>query len=368
MTKLGAVYGLAVGLTIVGSAIAAANSPSTGSKASAASAPKAQSALAPSASATPAAILIPSLGAGKWAGQQGNVPSVVFGGWGRDGHVFITTRSAVYHSADNGQKWAEQRLAIEGNVVWGSSADNVYIAGSGLVRSTDRGNSWTMSKPFPKGSVIGDLWGTNESELYAVGSVNMKPMLLRSKDGGKTFTKLSIGLQNGWLYTVTGDGGDVFVMGHKNVGSETVGVLLLTKDRGAHFKAMTVPKSEGKPVSSIHDMCLTSSGRMFLLTTYDLFRSDDRGQTWQVAAAAPNTELLALACAGREVFFGGRNRLFRHSRDNGDTWNEHVVDALWTEQAMSAVQGAFATDSGEIYLYGEGTYTKYTGTVFRRSK
>jgi photosystem II stability/assembly factor-like uncharacterized protein len=311
---------------------------------------------------------IAALAPGQWSGKQGNVPEVVHDGWGHKGLVLVKTTDTLFRSTDNGLTWEGQPSPGRG-AIWGLSPSKIFVSGSQLAESTDGGKTWQTSKPFPKGTSVDALWGPKESELYGVTS-SSAPALVYSKDGGKTFTKASAGISDGYLYDVVGDGKDVFVMGKKSTGElSSVGVLLKTQDKGKSFKKLKVPTVDGEAVPVVRKMCFTSKGRMFVITDYDVFMSDNRAQSWKLALPrSKDAELLGLACRGQEVYFGGRGAVFGQSKDNGKTWDVKSLSALWGEKIASTIESVFTTPTGAVYATGEGTYNPMNGSVFRLAK
>jgi hypothetical protein len=152
-------------------------------------------------------------GGGSWSTQTTNfagafISSVLF--WpGESQRVVVATDHGIRLSHDGGASFAS---AIEGHAVSTIAADplnaNVGYASArtGLLRSIDRGETWTLAAPWPL--LAADIYGAGTSSvvvstktpglLYAtvqvLGTFNntARALLLKSTDGGGTFTSLSV--------------------------------------------------------------------------------------------------------------------------------------------------------------------------------
>jgi photosystem II stability/assembly factor-like uncharacterized protein len=325
-------------------------------------------AVADAAAPTPARapLSIPKAPPGSWSGKQGNVSTALRGGWGTGQHVYAISMNKIYHSSDRGLAWEEQELKIEGMAVWGSSPNDVWAAGLKLAHSTDQGKTFTIASPFAKGVVIYGLWGATPTELYAVGG-GKGGVIYYSKNGGKKFTKQSSGTTGGWLHAVVGNGKDVFVAGSEKQKQGTRAVLLVTKDQGKRWSRLPIA-ALGENEDALHGICFTSSGKMFVTSTYSVLASNDRGRTWEKVHSTNQVELLGLACSDKEVFVSGRNRTFLSSQDEGKTWNDQTLQKLFTGKAFASVETVFVTGDGDVFAGGEGEYTDHSGSLFRRGK
>lgn len=309
-----------------------------------------------------APLLIPAGLPGTWSGKQGNIDSPITDIMSAGDDLYALAGKTLLHSLDGGKEWHLQRLDFTGSF-WRFSANDLWIAaGNKLAHSVDRGKNWTVTTPFPSGFGAYSLWGAAPSELYALGGSSGN--LFYSKDGGKTFAKEPLGVKPGWLYQVLGNGNDVFVAGKEDQGSGSKAVLLVTQDHGKHWKRLTPPKAK-RNFETVSHLCFSESGQMFITTSYDVYSSPNRGKTWKAILSTDNVEILALACRGKELYVGGRGRMFRHSRDEGATWTDDELAPLFTGKAMASVQAIHVTERGQVFAGGEGEYTDYSGSLFR---
>ena len=80
----------------------------------------------------------------------------------------------VLHSSDGGSRFEPQRPCPAGagtdvRSVWGSSAEDVYIAGSFVSRTVDRGMHWAVVSPPAPVAALWHVWGSDPTDLYAAG-------------------------------------------------------------------------------------------------------------------------------------------------------------------------------------------------------
>ncbi len=75
---------------------------------------------------------------------------------------------AIFRSRDDGNNWAEaSRPQDYLSGVWAASADEIFVGGTALMRSRDGGDTFTKV-PLPVDKTILALWGAGANELYAV--------------------------------------------------------------------------------------------------------------------------------------------------------------------------------------------------------
>jgi len=99
---------------------------------------------------------------------------------------------------------------------------------------------------------------------------------------------------------------------------------------------------------------------------YGLYVTRDLGRTWEHATEV-GTEVLGLACRGREVAVGGRSRALLVSHDLGAHWTKEPLTDLFTAPSSVSVQATAFDDAGVLDVGFEGLYTDRRGSLFRRS-
>ena len=308
----------------------------------------------------PAELVIPEPPTpGGFAGGAGNVPEGVTGVWAFGQRAIAVGNGFLYRSNDAGHTFARATIEAHFPVVWGPSADEIYVGGEGaLQHSVDGGVTFTRCAPAP--GVVQSIWGRSPSEIYVVGGST--PYAARSTDHCASWSKLPVPLANGWLYDVTTTGTDLVVVGADDGAGHTA-FLARSADAGATWKRLTsIGRKVGEPDGS-RKVCF-ASGTLFAASSYSLYASRDLGKSWRLATDV-GTEVLALACHGQDVIVGGRNRALFVSRDLGATWTNETLPDAFKAPSFVSVQSAFISDAGDAYLgiesYGQG------GTVLRRA-
>jgi photosystem II stability/assembly factor-like uncharacterized protein len=309
---------------------------------------------------------------GAFSGAAGNAPGGITGIWGVGPYVFASGPGMILRSEDGGLHFTRTTGPGDWASVWGASEDDVYVAGDGAVRSTDRGKTWSRVGRLP-GYAYG-LWGSGPDDVYVVGGGN-HPFVARSTDHGATWVELPTPISSGWLYGVTGTGPrEILVVGKGRVDAPgarqdlppTAAVFLRSTDSGRHWSRIPPFKPGTTEFEESRGACFTRKG-LFAASSYALYFTPDLGRTWKEATPV-GAEVLALACRGDDVIVGGRNRKLFLSRDGGKTWTSDPLGGLWTAPSLSSVQAAFVGEKGEVFVGFEGLYDKSRrGSLFRRS-
>lgn len=333
-------------------------------------------AAAPRLPASPDALVIVPALPRAFTGAAGNIPgdSGLSGLFTVGDSVFACGSGFVLRSTDRGLHYARTEVGPRFPVVWAPSEREVFVAGEGgVVRSTDGGASFSPTGAAP-GSAVTGIWGPSAEQIYIAGAGGSGgPFVARSVDHGATWTRLAVPITDGWLHDVgTTDGRDVLVAGTEN-GSratspgtrESNAVILRSTDAGAHWKRLPVFAKNGTDHEETRRICF-SDGTLFASSAYGLYMTRDLGKTWRVATQV-GAEVLALACRGKEVVVGGRNRALFVSADGGATWGRDPLASLFGEPSLVSVQAAFISERGEMYVGFEGLYTDHRGSLFRRS-
>lgn len=309
---------------------------------------------------------------GSFGGAAGNVPHGISGIWAAGNRVFAVGSGMILRSDDRGLHFHVSTGPDGSPAVWGSSPDEVYVAGDKVVRSTDGGATWSDVGRLP-GHAYG-LWGTGPGDIYAVGG-GERPFVAHSVDHGATWIELRTPVASGWFYGVTGTGPrELLVVGTAPSGAPattpglppTSAVFLRSTDSGRHWTRLPTFKSTTTEFEESRGACLTKKG-LFAASSYALHFTADLGRTWKLVKAV-NAEVLALGCRGDDILVGGRNRKLFTSRDGGATWVEDPIGPLFTAPSFSSVQAAFVSEGGEAYVGFEGLYVgPRRGSLFRRS-
>ncbi|MBM4187028.1 MAG: hypothetical protein FJ206_06915 [Gemmatimonadetes bacterium] len=86
----------------------------------------------------------------------------------------VGTDGVVIRTTDAGRTWGKVAVPSDVNftAVWGSAPDNVFVVGSGGTVLHFDGATWRR-QPTPTAEVLLDVWGLDQSHVYAVGVNSM---------------------------------------------------------------------------------------------------------------------------------------------------------------------------------------------------
>ena len=121
---------------------------------------------------------------------------------------------------------------------------------------------------------------------------------------------------------------------------------------------LVIPFYEGKVNVMLYDY---TSTQLFVGTDKGVFRSDNRGQTWQMKVnGLPNSPINVLEKSGKRLFSGTRDGLFS-SDNNGDNWSRsegvYPIDIIDIQANPQAENQIFAAD----FVVGHLFYTDNRG-------
>jgi photosystem II stability/assembly factor-like uncharacterized protein len=263
--------------------------------------------------------------------------------------IFAATHAGLYRSLNHGGRWERLVAPEAGEQFWSvlvHPADHrTILAGTaplGLYRSDDGGDTWRrMPRPaipermvgaFPSRIMRMGVSLSRPDEIYAGMEVNGA---MRSDDGGETWQDCSDPLVN-------------------QSQQPDFGSAILTRD-----------PAEG--MLDVHAICVSSTvpGTAFLALRMGLFRTQDRGDTWQDLGigqhaahlrygrdivAAPQDANVMYACVA-DSSRGKTGRLYR-SQDMGSTWRQfdHSIDVRSTMMAVALDP----RDAGRVHCVARG--------------
>ncbi len=325
---------------------------------------------------SPGALVISPGPPHSFAGAAGNIAgsSGLSGLFTVGDSVFASGTGFVLRSTDRGLHFHRTEVGPRFPVVWAPSEREVFVAGEGgVVRSTDGGVSFAPTGPAP-GSAVTGIWGPSAEQIYIVGAGGRGgPFVGRSTNHGATWVQLPIPALQGWLHDVgTTDGRDLLAAGTEDTARVTPSgipqknaLVLRSTDGGAHWKRLPIFPKGGTHYEETRRICF-ALGTLFASSAYGLYATRDLGKTWRLATQV-GAEVLALACRGKDVVVGGRNRSLFVSADGGATWSRDPLGPLFSEPSLVSVQAAAISEAGEMYVGFEGLYTDHRGSLFRRS-
>ena len=198
-----------------------------------------------------------------------------------DAQTILGAGAAVVRSTDNGQTWTTvttpapddlHALAHQGSVVIAVGRDG------GIVRSDDAGLSWSAQTSGTAERLF-TVAMRSATEFIAGGRAGV---LLRTVNGGTTWTALSAPVTDDWL-------GLHFFQGDPDTGllCGEAGQVLRTTDGGSTWDAVVVdPLAEFTSMTSSHDSAVYIAGSVGRVR-----KSTDQGLTWTMEQSVL-TELL----------------------------------------------------------------------------
>lgn len=237
-------------------------------------------------------------------------------GVGAASAVFVRTfqplpigRSTLFRTENDGASWAQVFGPLERFQsflqyrIAPSDPETLYALASlepaqprySLLRSTDSGGSWqTRASGLLLGCGVGELVVAPSSAevLYATGAASVPPQscagpssqVLRSRDGGATWTDVSAGLPaRGFVDRATVDPGDpdVVYVSFEITGFSPTGGVWKSTDGGATWRQAGTELA-GRSISYL--LATAVPGRVYAaLAGGRVFRSDDGGEHWEDA-------------------------------------------------------------------------------------
>lgn len=333
---------------------------------------------APAASGAPRAPAPPPvaneairIAAPDWTGEEGNFLIEPVGIWGSGDLVVAAGSRGVMRSEDRGKTWEYVGLDLNGGVVWGAGEDDIYLAARDLYRSRDRGKTWKRTALGTGDRPIETVWGTGGEDIWIGGSGGL---LSHSKDHGLSFQSVKHGLSPfAIVQEIVGHGDDVWVaaMEHSyrpdDAFTPQKPVLARSKNHGKTWTREHAPTFQPatRMTEPLRHVCFTESGAMWASQGHQVWVSRDDAKTWTVSVAqeligAP-AEVLSLRCRGRTIVAAGKYRQARISRDDGATWTENEFDSLVTTSPSLA--SAWIQPTGELFV-GAGA-DRSAMTMFR---
>ncbi|HEY2092172.1 MAG TPA: hypothetical protein VGJ81_09795 [Thermoanaerobaculia bacterium] len=225
------------------------------------------------------------------------------------------------------------------NVVYAGMGDDHL--GTGVMRSSDGGVTWRLvsGPPFPVRSstrkVVVDpsdenvVWLLQASMLNPAGVNTVSESLLKSVDGGATWSAVFNGLVSDFL--IPSSNGSTVLLGAVRAERFGTGGVYRTTNGGATWTRMySGPEDQDSP--PMYYLAAAPSGSLYLAaiesvdddTTYRLLSSSDGGATWMPHSNLPGDfrsiylNVLAVGPDDRTIFYGAVDA--HRSTDGGVTW------------------------------------------------
>jgi photosystem II stability/assembly factor-like uncharacterized protein len=289
--------------------------------------------------------------------------------------LYMVRYRGLFKSSDEGETWARLTGGLDADAeVYDIALDPtrsgtllVAVRG-GVFRSTDGGESWQdVDRGMGRYPVRAVAVHPVQGNLVMAGS--SAHGVFKSSDGGGSWGSSSSGLAAGWVTMVAADPrSDGTLLAQTTVG-------LYRRDPAGRWQKVEEPFSEGKKRLRTGQVVFDagSQGTILVPDQETLFRSDDRGATWNVQEirskrsmlnplkAEPEFNSLAQDREDPDVLYAGiwsslmkkpGQAIFRSS-DHGERWVESGTGVPLEEITMlrAGKQGAVYAMTGSGGLY-----------------
>ena len=259
--------------------------------------------------------------------------------------LFASTLSGVVRSTDGGNSWST--VTGTGDILDATSSiaalDSTILVGwaGGIIRSTDGGNTWIW--PGTDGpSYSGMVWSIVMDSAYSyVGTQNA---VLLSTDRGVTWDSLGNGLPENKVLSLAVADTDLYATSFSN------GVYAST-DNGKNWTYA----ANGIVGSDI--TCLSGGGsNVYAVFNLDsVFSSTDNGNSWVADTGLKGAyQIFEVTAIGTRVYAAAGNGIFVSS-DSGRTWSAlnrpaHAVVQSGTNLVAASDRVYLSTDGGGSWL------------------
>ena len=220
---------------------------------------------------------------------------------GSDRLVVVGDRGHILFSDDSGKHWTQSRVPTTQMLTAVSfpSAKTGYAVGHDniILKTDDAGENWQrVYQNIDLQAPLLDVWFQSESKGMAVGAYGV---VLQTADGGKTWKNISTAIENEdefHLNAIASDGADnVFLAGETGI----------------------------------------------------LYRSTNKGQTWQTLASPYDGSLFGVSANADQVLIHGLRGNVFHSVNQGDSWKQV------SSGTRGALFGSAMIDDGSSFIVGK---------------
>ncbi len=308
-------------------------------------------------------------------------------------------------SDDAGQAWYDLALAVSP-----IDANDVFIGGINVWRSTDGGSNWTICTHW----VYGGSYGYSHADIHYLGFYGTNLYCgsdggaFVSHDFGNTWNDLSAGLEITQYYAFSNSSlnNNLIVAGAQDNGSNLFlngtwthvfgadgfealthptdeltfyasyqnGGILRTRDGGQNFDYINTTGQEGAWLTPL--AMDPADPDLIYMALEDLFLSPDAGDSWiNLTNGITNfstIDELEITSGGNDLYFSDYNK-FYYSHDGGTTWEMKVPGAAYfisgIEVSPNDPMTLWITQTGSggdrVYVSNNGgdTWTNLTGAI-----
>ncbi len=288
----------------------------------------------------------------------------------------LSSIGKIYHTTDGGATWQVQKTLnsyirsiefADKNIGYagalGQSGTNVFF------KTTDGGVNWTNISSAITGTNRGicGICCVNTSITYAVGVWSSPAYLIKSVDGGTTWTYMDMSAYATNLIDVQfTDANNGYVTGESNVTAEGA-VILKTTDGGSTWSKVFTSNGPGERLWKIQNLdgqnwfgCIESAFVLHDDTLNNMFvKSVDGGNTWTAMAAPRSNYLQGIGFMDTQRGWIGSTEFFE-TNDGGNSWTKlsyfHGYNAFNRFQKINATTAYFS--SNVVYKLGTNVSVK----------
>jgi len=311
------------------------------------------------------------------------------------GNLFTGNFDGVHISIDGGDHWTQTNLTSGISSLSIDSQNQIFAGTSGVYRSTDNGDSWSLFHILPDSLYVVQFFTASPgNQLYAGVWDNSgdRDGVYRSTNSGVSWEKVNQGLADSLnlRYITTNSAGDVFagtehgLFRTTNNGNDwylfgvpgsfiasisftqgtlfaetywefTRGILFRSLDNGRIWERV----NDGIENTIVFDIIEIPSGDLLCGSLNGIFRSTDEGSFW-ITDALPNNAVNVLNSNSAGQIFAGTDAGIYRSTDNGRSWNQSGLTiedigrlALNSSDHLFAVTATngifFSTNSGDFW-------------------
>ncbi len=268
-----------------------------------------------------------------------------------DSMLFAATEKGAAVSTDGGYNWSDRNTGLPNQCTATSigKLDTVLFLttfGSGIFRSTNRGQSWIKSDEGINDGYIKSMCA-DDSFVYVI---SFNGVVYRSEDYGQNWVEVSIGLP------FNNDAHKIYFIDRSLFVTTNAGIYRST-NQGVYWE------SKNTGIEEVLFTSFTRMGNTLFAGSYDrgVYTSTDYGRTWNPQKADSHTRLImSLITDGTSIYAATSSYGIFKSTDNGTSWNnvstglkyktiQYGHEYPYIKSIASNGRTLFACTSGGIY-------------------